>query len=100
MANKDPVLPFWEFVELQNNFHLHFVGQPGNHYLGDLYRQNPAFIECKRAHPVKFKKIISELKAMHDNCNTLYFGTKYREKLYGVYKMMHPYAEKNLDLFR
>jgi hypothetical protein len=101
MANQDPLLLYEEFVERQNKFHMHFVGQPGAHAMGDIYRRKSnAYQECMGAHPVEFEKLRSELQAMHYDGNTLFFGLTYRKKLYDAYVMMHPYAKRNCELFR
>ena len=100
MANQDPLLSFEEFIERQNKFYLHFVGEPGTCGMSNLYRDRDPYKQCMRAHPEQFEKLRAELQAMHDDSNTLFFGPTYRHKLYDAYQMMHPYAEKNCDLFR
>jgi len=94
MLNQDNVLPFNEFLKRKNNFHLHFAGEPGTHLVGDIYRQQNAYVECKKANPRAFANITRELTSASDHDSP-----DYLRKLYAAYLMMYQYAERNRDMF-
>ncbi len=97
MPNKDPLLNYEEFKKQRNSFHLHFAGEPGNSFGGDVYRQNPPFVKCLQKHPERLKKLMREIgpKATGIQQST----RAYEELLYKAYLLMYPYAESNQQLF-
>jgi hypothetical protein len=92
MENKDRMLSFAEFVKEKNSFRLHFVGKVGKHVLGDIYRGQAAYKACLEAHP-GFAKLAAELREMNPK------SPDYLAKLYAAYKLMHPYTERDWDMF-
>jgi hypothetical protein len=103
MANKDPLLTLEEFTGKgprgnpgrRNNFHLHFQGEPGKHWMGDIYRKNVPYRECMRARGKEFANLARWLQQQDDK-----YSPEYIEKLYEAYKLMHPFAESNWQMFQ
>jgi hypothetical protein len=100
MANTEPLLSFEEFRRTQNNFFLHFVGVPGEDHFGDVYRSQPAYVATLAAYPQTFGSLAQEL------CDT--FAELHRavlqdegcmRKYYEAYRLMHPHARTNWELF-
>ncbi len=81
-----------EFERGQNNFHLHFVGQPGQHMIGDIFREREIFKWCYQ-NDQEFRELAEE-----------FFGDESYgfdpEKLYKAYLMMAKYTEDDWDLFK
>lgn len=100
MANADPIIPFREFCkrEVRNNFELHFNGYPRKDFMGDLHRKGPAFRACMKAHPKKFGTLARQLYGYNEREKR---GEKLDlDKLYSAYKMMHPFAASNEEIFK
>ncbi len=96
MANKDPLLSFEEFMRQNNSFLLHFLGEPGNHFLGDAYRDQEPYKLCMAAYPEEFGKLAEELQQIYRPRDSL----EGYAKLYEAYKLMYPFAESNEELFK
>jgi hypothetical protein len=100
MANQDKLLDYEEFKKVQNNFFLHFIGVPGEHHFGDVYRNQASYVATLASHPVTFGLLARELCDMFDKFDhEVLQDEEYMVKLYEAYYLMHPYAEKNWDLF-
>lgn len=97
-TNVDLPLGFDTFTERQNNFYLHFVGEPGSHFVGDIYRsQEPYRRACSSR---RFARLATQLRA------TVVGGTPqaewpadYQRELYRAYLLMHPFAADDALLF-
>ncbi|MEN9413449.1 MAG: hypothetical protein RLZZ342_536 [Candidatus Parcubacteria bacterium] len=100
MANRDPLLSFEEFRKTQNNFFLHFIGTPGEHHFGDLYRSHEAYQEARRAYPRVFDSLAAGLCDMNpEETNKVLQDERFIRKLYRAYCYMYPFAQSNWDLF-
>ena len=96
MANKDPLLSFEEFMRRSKNFCGYFLGEPGNHVVGDSYRKHYAYAQCMASHPEEFGKLAEELQQIRDPRDAL----EDYAKLYKAYALMFPFAESNEELFK
>ncbi|MFA6519626.1 MAG: hypothetical protein WCT41_02265 [Candidatus Paceibacterota bacterium] len=93
MANRDPVLSFGRFLREKNSFGGFFVKDPERTILGTTYLKNPAYIACLAAEP-RFVALAAELRETKN-----VESEEYLRKLHAAYRLMHPYAEGNYQLF-
>ncbi len=100
MPNKDRLLNFEQFIKRKNSFHMHFVGLPGGHMIGDAYRKNRAYQRCLQERPA-FQKLVDELRPYYEPGKPVFAETTaLQKKLHEAYQLMHPFAASNEDLFR
>ncbi|MBY0472916.1 hypothetical protein K2Q00_01350 [Patescibacteria group bacterium] len=90
MKNQDPLLDFDEFKRRQNNFYMRFVGKPGEHEIGDLFRDAcDAYKHCISS--PEFAQMASQLQELYASKGKDYFGhDEFQKPLYEAYKLMHP----------
>ncbi|MCK9344806.1 MAG: hypothetical protein M0P64_01615 [Candidatus Pacebacteria bacterium] len=96
MSEGNYVLSFEKFLKVHNNFRLHFA----RNFFGEIYRKQPAYRKCKKAHRGHRKtrnnfcwvalRLITSGRATSD-C--------YHALLYKAYVMMRPYASSNWEMF-
>ena len=107
--NQNEPLSFGEFKKKQNNFHLYFTGKPGEHMMGDLYREKEHFKKCL-AENSEFSALVEGLYGQQFTEHTVENQTQeialhqanpeLEKKLYSAYVMMRPYVSKDWDLFQ
>jgi hypothetical protein len=91
-------LDFYSDLKRQNNFYLHFVGKPGSHPIGDIYRSQEHYQTCAKERPRKLEGLAKKLRAISPD-GMEYHLPQYQETLYTAYKLMRQYAQSDADLF-
>lgn len=94
-------LSFEEFEKRRNNFALHFAGKPGEHMMGDMYRDRKAYQEA--AKDPEFQKLVGELTDYDFMEYTIdkdgrtaiprQVDPNMKQKLYQAYLIMRRYAQ-------
>jgi hypothetical protein len=97
VAKRTP-LSFEQFAKRQNSFHLHFVGTPGDHFVGDIYRAQPAYVACLAATGSRLTKLQSAIDKLYSSSETS--AQEFQLKLYEAYLLLHPFAQRDEELFR
>lgn len=90
ISEAEQVLSFENFVQVMNNFRLHFCATG---FCGNLYRGQSAYCACMKSAP-GFRRLAYCLRGLEKHNTGNYF-----KKLYKAYKMMRPYASSNWEMF-
>lgn len=106
---KYKALSFDEFMKDSNNFAVHFAGKPGEHMIGDVYRESTAYRKCMVENP-DFAALAKELYGYNFSTFAIDEETaaimprkvdaEMNQKLYKAYLMLRPYVETDWELFR
>ena len=95
LANRDATLSQTDFIARRNNFNLFFVGRPGEHYMGDIWRKRSAFVLCS-SHEPGFVDLANQLygrELRYPDANT-------EALLYRAYLMLRKHASKDWEIFQ
>lgn len=101
MSNIDSLLPFEQFIERQNNFYMHFMGEDRN--MARIYRQGEHYRRCVQAEP-KLASLAARLQTLYEGASSVqhdgFQNPEFQRGLYEAYLLMRPHVEKDWELFR
>jgi hypothetical protein len=99
--NKDPLLNLDEFgdrfTQGGGNFAQHFDRREEYRWMTGGFRAKPVYRRCAEAYPIELEELQKKLEPFAGKKE---ISEKHLELLYEAYKLMHPYADSDDELFQ